>query len=306
MLCKTAAAGHYGVVDSQGLLQNRAFVVTSIVGLAILSLTLLVLLLRRRSGGVDPMRSLERIGQRLELLERLSTDIGNLSQLFLIPHARGGLGETLLAEILRTWLPDRSFSLQYSFRSGARVDAVIRLGEYLVPIDAKFPLEGMRRALTNPTSETFVTGEVRQAFTRHIRGIGEKYILPDEGTLHFALMYIPSERIYYHAFVEKDSGLLDLALQQDVVPVSPGSLFLYLQTVAYGLKGFSFPRKQVELMRAVQQLSKELVDLSRSFGVAGGHLKNLQKAYDEAHRRLQRLDVSVNRIGSPDASDSLE
>ena len=284
--------------------QSLGLVVALAAVILVLVAVLAVLLIRRRSGWGDPARSLERIGTRLDQLERLSTDIGNLSQVFLLPQARGGLGETLLAEILHSWLPQRAYALQHGFRSGARVDAVVKLGQYLVPIDAKFPLESVRRAITDPENDAVVTPEVKQAFNRHVKDISDKYILPDEGTLQFALMYIPSERVYYQVFVETDSGLLEAALQRNVVPVGPGSLFLYLQTVAYGLRGFAFPRRQMEVVKAVERISTEIVALARSLGVAGGHLKNLQKAYEDTLRRAERLDVAVSRLREPDDEEA--
>lgn len=281
------------------MLQNPAFSIL-LIGLLVLACVAIIVILSRRGGISDPSRSFERISHRLDQLEQLSSDIGNLSRIFLIPQARGGLGETMLAEILRAWLPERSFSLQHSFRNGARVDAIVHLGKYLVPIDAKFPLEAVQRAMTDPEVKSVVTPEVRQAFVKQVQLISDKYIQPDEGTLHFALMYIPSERVYYHVFVEDDKGLLELALQQDVVPVSPGSLFLYLQTVAYGLRGFAFPKKQAQIVKAVERIVKELSGLTKAFDLAGSHLKNLQKAFEESHRRIERLDVSMSRLQEPD------
>jgi DNA recombination protein RmuC len=275
---------------------QQAVLIGAIVLLFIINLVLLLLLLSKRSGSIDMGPALERIGKRLDQLGDLSAGVETLSHLFLVPHARGGLGETLLEELLRSWLPSKSFSLQYTFRNGYRVDAIVRLGRYLVPIDAKFPLDGIRKSMETSDRGGVVTTEVKRTFLKHVSDISAKYIQPDDGTLQFALMYIPSERVFYHAFVEADSGLLEEAIRSGVVPVSPGSLFLYLQTIAYGLKGFAFTEKQQEVVRHIEQLNNDFKDLVRALSVSGSHLRNLVKSYDEAQKKLNTLDVSIERL----------
>ena len=224
---------------------DELIIIILAAALAISIVVLVTVILHRRKVSGSAPEMLELVGKRLEQLEGLSRDVGALSKIFLVPHARGGIGETLLNELLRNWLPEKAYELQYTFGNGARVDAVIRLGEYLVPVDAKFPLESVRRSMENADGSV-VTAEVKRTFQRHIEDIRSKYIRPEDGTLQFALMYIPSERVYYHSFVETDSGLLEEAIRSGVVPVSPGGLFLYLQTVAFGLKGLGFSRQQKE------------------------------------------------------------
>ena len=271
-----------------------------IVALGALLLITLVLLIafafRRKPGRGDRPEMLELLGRRLEQLEGISKDVANLSKVFLIPHARGGVGETLLNELLKNWLPRKAYEIQYSFRNGARVDAVIRLGEFMVPVDAKFPLESVRRSIEEGGEA--ISGEARRVFLRHIEAIRSKYIHPEEGTLQFALMYIPSERIYYHAFVEADSGLLEEAIRMGVVPVSPGGLFLYLQTVAYGLKGFVFSKKQRELIQITLSLRREIDSLKRLLETGGTHLRNLVKNRDEADKKIDEVESVLVRMDS--------
>lgn len=275
---------------------QQALLIGAVALLFLINIVLLVLLISRRSRGFEMGPSLERIGRRLDQLEELSTGVENLSRLFLVPHARGGIGETMLGELLRSWLPAKAFSLQHSFRNGTRVDAVVRIGRYMVPIDAKFPLDGIRRAMEAPDKQDVVTAEVKRAFMKHVSDISSKYIQPDDGTLQFALMYIPSERVFYHAFVETDSGLLEEAVRAGVVPVSPAGLFLYLQTIAYGLKGFAFTEKQQEIVRRIEQLNGDFKELVKAMSVSGSHLRNLVKSYDDAQKRLGTLEVSIDRI----------
>jgi DNA recombination protein RmuC len=250
--------------------------------------------------------------------------------------------------LLEDWLPKSSFELQYSFRDGTRVDAVVKLGRYLVPVDAKFPFEAAKRAMEKDGviqqsggetraadgasagsgteqggRETAQAGaarggagargagggrrasrggsneppaELKKAFMRHADDIAERYIRPNDGTLGFALMYIPSERVYQYVFVEKAGDLLGEAMSRGVVPVSPSTLFLYLQTVAYGLRGFAVSKDARALLSRFSSARTESEELSRAVSVAGTHLKNLGKALGEVDERLervrQRLDLS--------------
>ena len=264
---------------------------------------LVALLFARKNQPANIADSLNLIGNRLKRMDELSQGVENLTHLFLIPHARGGLAESLLAELLSTWLPKKAFELQYRFRNGNRVDAVVRLGDYLVPVDAKFPLETFRESLEK--QEGTLSADAKRAFIRHLTSISEKYIHPDEGTLKFALMYLPSEKIFYYAFVQDDNDLLQEALKLGVVPVSPSSLFLYLQTVAYGLKGFAFPDRQRELVQLLSTIRNELLHFVKAFGVTGTHLKNVQKSYDDSYRRLAALEQAIDRFESG-SSDALE
>lgn len=267
----------------------------------VLTVVILILVLSRRNAADRSHGAETLLEQQRGQVEKIQNDIEKLTGLFLVPHTRGSVGETLLENLLRNWLPGHAFSTQYSFQSGARVDAVVRLGDYLVPIDAKFPLESLRPLLEKSPNDKPLTGEVRRAVSSHIDSIAGKYIRPREGTLHFALMYIPSERIYYHLFVETEGQseqeeLLHAALSKGVVPVSPSNLFLYLQTVAYGFQGFATPEKQRELLQIVYQLKTDFSQFVKSFSTAGNHLKNLSKAFDDCRDKVNNLAGTIDRL----------
>ena len=171
---------------------------------AVLLLVLILLLIRRRTRPVSGSdESLITISKGLERIADLEREVSTLSSIFLVPHARGGIGQTMLEELLKSWLPSGSYALQYQFRDGRKADAVIFLGTRKVVVDAKFPLESFKRALEEGTiGNGTVPADLRQALNKHAEDIGSRYIQPEEETLQFALKYIPSERIYYHAFVE--------------------------------------------------------------------------------------------------------
>ena len=194
-------------------------------------------------------------------------------------------------------MPKEAYAFQYGFSGGQRADAVIRMGSYKVAIDAKFPLEQCASLWNVPDKE--LPRPIAKVFLNHARSIAEKYILPREGTLSFALMYIPSENLYYRVFIASGGSLMEELLAMGILPVSPSSLFCYLETVLYGFRGFSFSSRSRELMELTGQLRKELEGFSRQFRTAGTHLKNFQKSWEEGNSRLDGLERTVHRLDDP-------
>lgn len=290
--------------------------IVSLVLLTILLTLLIHRLLTARKENPETRNGVLQLGDlqgRLNELTRISGNLEELRSLFVVPYTRGGVGETLLEELLRNWLPEESYALQYGFQNGSRADAIIRLGEYLVAVDAKFPLQSVREALLPPEEDASprdalqettkdaprkIPAQVRRTFLNHARDIAGKYIRPEEHTLQFAMMYIPSEHLYYRCFVE-DSGLAEAVLEHKVVPVSPSSLFLYIQTVAYGLRGFNFSQKAEKLLSYLYEIQTELAAFDKAVSTAGTHLKNLTHSFDTISAQSRRIDLLVKRIEKP-------
>ena len=252
-------------------------------------------------------RAVAEVHQRLgtvqgatERVLEVGKDIASLQQILKAPKLRGGLGELFLGELLAKILPAESFSLQYAFRGGQRVDAAVRLGERIVPIDAKFPLENFSR-LVEAQDEASRTA-ARRAFVADVRKrideIADRYILPDENTYDFALMYVPAENVYYETIIrdEGTAGLYEYALERRVVPVSPNTLYSYLQVIVLGLKGLRIEERARDIMHALGGLGSEIDKFRSEFAVLGGHIENAGKKYGEADRRLQKLRDSVGRL----------
>src|SRR5439155_719712 len=179
-------------------------------GLGVADVALIVLLILR--GSADQTRVLsdvrERLGALAEVtrrLEAMGASVTEVQQLLQVPKLRGTLGEIWLEELLRQILPASHYEMQHAFRSGERVDAVLMLGDRLVAVDAKFPLEACQRMLAAGGAEA---ERERRAFARSLRErideIADKYIRPDEGTYDFALMYIPAENVYYEAVLRAE------------------------------------------------------------------------------------------------------
>jgi DNA recombination protein RmuC len=239
---------------------------------------------------------LGQLGQaNAEILAR-ANDLKKLEQALRPPKARGGFGELLLANLLRDRLPQDAYTLQYGFKTGERVDAVIRV-ERLVPIDAKFPLDNFERLADAETDDQRVLHE--RAFARdlklHVDAIAAKYIRPDEGTYDFALMYLPSEGVYYELVGGKTGSLLQYAHAKRVFPVSPTTFTSQLQVIALGLKGMQIEQRAHEVMAYVAQLQGDFDRFRTDFEVVGKHIGNAQSKFAEAEKRLDRFDTKLER-----------
>lgn len=249
-------------------------------------------------------RSLGSLGEATKRIFDVGKDIASLQEILRAPKLRGGLGELFLGDLLSQILPSAHYTLQYRFKSGEAVDAVISLGGGLVPIDSKFPLENFRRIIETDQEEERISAKKRFVadVKKHIDRIASKYILPDEGTFDFALMYIPAENIYYEIIIKDDAadtekGILNYALSKRVIPVSPNSFYAYLHTILLGLKGMHIEEKAREILQGLAQLSGDFEKFRQDFDVIGKHISNTKAKYDEADKRLEKFGNRLEAIG---------
>ena len=222
-------------------------------------------------------------------------DIASLQEILGAPKLRGGLGEFFLEDLLAQVLPPQHFTVQHGFRSGEKVDAAIKLGNSLVPVDAKFPLENFKRIVEATTDDERARAK-RQFATdvkKHIDMIAEKYILPDEGTYDFALMYIPAENVYYETIIKDESlgerNLSQYALGKRVIPVSPNCFYAYLQAIVLGLKGMKIEDHAKEVLQYLSRLQGDFARFREDFGLLGKHLSHAQSTYQNSEKRLEQF-----------------
>jgi DNA recombination protein RmuC len=245
------------------------------------------------------------LGQVAEMatrMEALGREIDELQGILKAPKLRGNLGEASLEEFLRQVLPVSAWEAQYRFANGERVDAVVKLRDHLVPVDAKFPLESFQRLLA--AEDDAARKAMRKEFDRAVKGrIDEiaKYIRPGEGTFEFALMYVPAEAVYYEMIVRDENlgegvSLLKYALDKRVVPVSPNSFFAYLSTIATGLKGMQVEAQAREIQARLARLQTEFGRLAEVFRVVGTHIGNAQRKYEEADKLASRFDDHLQAV----------
>ena len=264
-------------------------------------------------GSVNAMNNLyQRLGHLEESSRRIyeiGTEIGKLQDILRAPKSRGGFGELMLANLLAEMIPQDHFSLQHAFRNGVRVDAVIFVGNYIVPIDAKFPRDNFERLLAAKTPEE--KKKTRKEFSRdvkrHIDAIAERYISPEEGTLDFALMYVPAENVYYEVIAagdESDStNLSAYATSRHVIPVSPNSFYAYLQVILMGLRGLRVDQAAREIVESLVKMQSDFKRLTDDFGVLGTHLNHAKGAHEKVQRAVDQFQL---KLSSVDQTKSLE
>jgi len=247
----------------------------------------------------DVQKSLGRLEETHRHIIDISKDIASLQELLRAPKFRGEVGETLLGKLLEDILPKENIKLQHRFKSGDMVDAAVVIGQNLISIDAKFPLENFKRA-SEANSEEEKKSNYR-IFIRDVKArideVGSKYILPDEGTFDFALMYIPAEAVYYH--ISKDEELSAYAKSKKVIFVSPNTFYAYLQAILYGLRGINIQRNIQKIFAELSRLQIDLKKFQDDFDLVGGHLSNASKKYSDAKEKLgqfrDKLDTTTQR-----------
>ncbi len=211
--------------------------------------------------------------------------------------SRGSFGETTLERLLEDCLPPSQYSQQYRFRSGESADAVIHLRDKkLMAIDSKFPLEAFQRLETegDEARKTFVS-----AVKLHADSIAKKYIIPDEDTLDLALMFVPSEAVYYELLRSTDTHGLAVdayCRTKKIVPVSPNTLYAHLSVIAMGLRGMQIEENAKRLSANLAGMRKQLDAFGESFDKIGNHLKNAQQSYAEADKRLDKASHSLDNL----------
>src|SRR3989339_927964 len=246
--------------------------------------------------------SLGKLEQTNNQIFEISKDISGLQDLLRAPKFRGEMGETMLGNLLSQVLPKDHYRMQYSFKSGETVDAVIFLGANLVTIDAKFPYENFKAeaAAANDEQRTLYTKKFVNDVKNRINEIASKYIVPDEGTFDFALMYIPAENVYYEATIKQE--LLSYALIKRVIPVSPNTFYAYLQVICLGLKGLQVEQNAKEILAHLGRLQQDLLRFSEDFRLVGSHIKNALQKYADAEKRLDKfqdkLDLSPSGMNT--------
>ncbi len=284
---------------------TTAAVILSAITLLVVLLLFLRVFLKREEPGllllqdqVSTMRT--QVDMRLQQIYDIGKDISNLQELLQPPKLRGILGESLLHNLLAQCLPAECFALQHRFKDGTIVDALIRLPSGLVPVDAKFPLEHFQETLGRGDEEA--SGEHR-ALLRDVKkmvdSIAQKYIQPQEGTLDFALMYIPAESVYYEVAIKHppgEEGLMEYSLRKKVFLVSPATFYAYLQSISLGLKGLQIEQNVRQVLDGLTHLRRNLDTFEDEFRVLGTHLRRAQGKYEDADGRLRQLDGRLGRL----------
>ena len=242
-------------------------------------------------------KNLTELEHSTEKILEIGLNIQSLQDVLKPPKLRGELGELLLENALSQILPKNFYQTPYRFSTGESVDAVVKLKDSkLLCIDAKFPLDSIKNHLANGNK---IISETPTQFIRdvkkHIDSISAKYILPSEGTLDIALMYIPAENIYYEILLNEEK-LLNYAREKHVVPVSPITLYSYISTILIGLKGMEIEKNAQHVSRQLSELKIGLSNFSSEFNTLGIHLNNAKSKYDSAKELVSDFARKLNNV----------
>lgn len=254
-----------------------------------------------------------RLDKAAEVISGVQKNIGEMSEIgrsmkdlqeFLTsPKLRGNIGEQILKELLSQYLPKNSFHLQYAFKDGSIVDAVIKTEAGIVPIDSKFPMENFRK-MNSAESETEKKSFEKLFITdvkKHIDAISKKYIVTAEGTMDYALMYVPSEAIYYE--IVNNSDLFDYAAEKRILPVSPMTFYAYLRAILLGFEGQKISKQANEILNGIRSIQKEYEKVGEAVDVLGKHITNSYNMMTNVSTGFNKLGIKIKTTSALKHSD---
>jgi DNA recombination protein RmuC len=250
-------------------------------------------------------KGVAQVGESSKQVFTIAEQLEDLEKTLKHQKQRGNLGEASLELILSNILPASSYTMQHRFQDGETVDAIIETKEGIIPIDAKFSLENYHRLVNAHTHEE--KERVQKEFRNDLKGrIDEtaKYIRPNEGTLPFAFMFIPTEAIYYELLAGEGVGtgvnarsLIDYAYaDKGVIIVSPTTFAAYLQSVLYGFRAFQIEESAKQIGKRVEELSRHLKQYEEYYQKLGKSLETTVNHYNAGYKELNKIDKDVYRI----------
>jgi len=258
----------------------------------------------------------ERLDNAARVISQVQRNIGEMSEIgrsmkdlqeFLTsPKLRGNIGEQVLKELLGQMLPKSSFNLQYTFKSGEKVDAAIKTSAGIIPVDSKFPMENFRKftsAKSEGDKKTFEKDFIKDV-KNHIDSISRKYILTEEGTIDYALMYVPSEAVYYE--IVNNMTLFDYSGTKRVLPVSPTTFYAYIRAILMSFEGQKIEAKAKEILSSLRAIQKDYSKVEDGMSVLQKHLTNAYNMMGNVTSLFSRLGQKISstqKLGSGSKKD---
>lgn len=252
-------------------------------------------------------RNSQALNERLDIAAKVIGDVqrnvGEMSEIgrgmrelqeFLqSPKLRGNIGEQVLKELLSQMLPKSSFHLQYTFRSGEKVDAAIQTAAGIIPVDSKFPMENFRKMVGNTENKLEATKNFEKDVKRHVDDIAKKYILTDEGTIDYALMYVPSEAVYYE--IVNNPTLFEYAGKRRVLPVSPTTFYAYMKAILMSFEGQKIESQAKEILSVLRAVQTDYSKVDESMRTLSRHLTNANNMMGNVVSDFERLGSRIKR-----------
>lgn len=242
-------------------------------------------------------------------MSEVGKSLKDIQQFLASPKLRGGLGEQGLRQLLEQSLPKQAFHLQYTFRTGAKVDAAIKTNNGIVPIDSKFTMENFKKMMSTEIEKErevykkLFVNDVKD----HIDSIAKKYILADEGTIDFALMYVPNEAVYYE-IVNNDADLMTYAYKKRVMPVSPSTFYAFLRSVLLSFEGQKIASEIKNIQQALRSIQTETSKFGELLSTLQTHVTNAYSMMNRVATQFVGLSAkveNVHNVGIPDLEEKV-
>jgi DNA recombination protein RmuC len=240
------------------------------------------------------------IREEIKQMQENVKDVSSFQEIFKAPKLRGQWGEASLEHILSQHFPKELYKIQYLFSSGEQVDAALKLPDgKVLPIDSKFPSENFGKMIEASGDERDI---FQKKFTDDVKArineITQKYIVPAEGTVEFALMYVPAEAVYYEIVnnIGREFDLAEYAWSKRVILTSPNTIYLTLRTIEHWFRDTKISRQTQDILKRLGKVRQDANKLGEDFRKLGSHLKNALSTYDSSDRRLTFFKDKVEKL----------
>lgn len=223
-------------------------------------------------------------------MSEIGRSMHDLQEFLNSPKLRGNIGEQVLKELLSQFLPKETYKIQYRFKTGSIVDAVILTEGGIIPIDSKFPMQNFKKmhSTDGKTEKNLFEKEFVSDVKKHIDAISSKYILTNEGTIDFALMYIPSESVYYE--IINNEALYEYSSKKRVLTVSPMTFYAFLRSILVGFQGQKISQQAHKILANLRSVQKE-------FEKANENLSTLERHITNSYNMMTQVTSSFTKLG---------
>lgn len=237
------------------------------------------------------------VGKEVGQMAEIGRSMKDLQDFLRSPKLRGNIGEQVLKDLIAQMFPKQSYNLQYTFRSGETVDAVIKTDNGLIPIDSKFPMENFKKIISAGTDAEKETAkkDFSRDVKKHIQDISKKYILTDEGTIDYALMYIPSEPVYYEIMANIPE-LADYAHNLRVLPVSPTTFYAYLRAILMSFEGQKIAKEAKQILQALRAIQSDATKFNTNLNLLSRHLTNAYNTMSSVVNSFTQLSQKITNV----------
>lgn len=237
------------------------------------------------------------VGKELGMVQEMGRNMKELQDFLRSPKLRGNIGEQVLKDLLEQCFSRGHFDTQYQFKTGERVDAIIKTDKGIIPIDSKFPMENFQKAMqaqTEDEKDKFFH-EFAKDIRKHIDSISKKYILPAEGTVDFAVMYVPSEAVYYEV-IRHSEDINSYGYQKKVFTVSPNSFYYFLKVIMIGLEGKKIEAAAQEILQALNSIKQDNDKFAKNLSTLTSHITHAKASIDTVNNEYARLSNKIDNV----------